>query len=236
MKKILASVIITFFLNSCGLLPYGQSLLRSIKRTLFPSDCRIEVKLDTTNLMYVDDLWDYRFFISEQTDLFEFADAVKFTPKVEFSKEGYGSWTSDQFSLDLWNILPDTEYEIQVSKFYSNNDCFLKDPVSFKIPKLKRKPSFYVYRENVFESNLNKVLPVGISNIQEFNIRYAELSVSQVVAAVASLGNRYYEQKNSLNWKSTKWKAGQKVNKFELAKGIEPRFLFWFQTKYKVVD
>lgn len=220
MKKILASVIITFFLNSCGLLPYGQSLLRSIKRTLFPSDCRIEVKLDTTNLMYVDDLWDYRFFISEQTDLFEFADAVKFTPKVEFSKEGYGSWTSDQFSLDLWNILPDTEYEIQVSKFYSNNDCFLKDTVSFKIPKLKRKPSFYVYRENVFESNLNKVLPVGISNIQEFNIRYAELSVSQVVSAVASLGNRYYEQKNSVNWKSTKWKAGQKVNSLN-SQGID---------------
>lgn len=214
MQKIIILVLFPFLLSSCGLLPYASGAIRTVKRTLFPKDCRIDVKLDTTNLTYVDDLWDYRFLISENTNLFDFADSLEISPAVDFRRDTYGSWVSEQFSLDLWNFLPDTEYQIKVNKFHSENDCFLAEPITFQIPKLKKKPSFYVFRENVFESNLNKVLPVGISNIPEFKIRYAEISVSQLVNAIANLGNRYYEQKNSINWKQSTWKAGQKVNSF----------------------
>ncbi|PKA25507.1 peptidase [Leptospira sp. mixed culture ATI2-C-A1] len=211
MRKLVLTFGLLFFLSSCHSV---SGFFRSIKRTIFPSSCRIEVKLDTTDLKYLEDLWDYRFTVTEDTNLLEFASAVQISPKPSNPKFEFSDYVSREFSLDTWNFDPGVAYEIKIEKFYAENDCFLETPVSFKLPVMQRKPSFYLSRENIFESNLNKVLPISISNVPEFQIRSAELSVPVLVNAVATLGDKYYEFENQLNWKKTVWKSGIKVNSF----------------------
>lgn len=211
MRKLVLAFSFLFFLSSCNSI---SGVFRSIKRIIFPSSCRIEVKLDTTDLKYLEDLWDYRFTVSEDTNLQEFASAVQISPKPSNLRFDYSDYVTREISLDHWNFDPNVEYEIKIGKFYAENDCFLETPVSFKLPVMARKPSFYLSRENIFESNLNKVLPIYISNVSEFQIRSAELSIPVLVNAIATLGNKYYEFENQLSWKKTVWKSGIKVNAF----------------------
>ncbi|MCW7468677.1 alpha-2-macroglobulin family protein [Leptospira kanakyensis] len=211
MRKLVLAFSLLFFLGSCNSI---TGLFRSIKRVIFPSSCRIEVKLDTTDLKYLEDLWDYQITVSEDTNLRELASAVEIFPKPSDPKTEFSDYVSREFSLDQWNFDPGVAYEIKIGKFYAENDCFLETPVSFKLPVMAKKPSFYLSRENIFESNLNKVLPISISNVPEFEIRSAELSIPILVNAVATLGNRYYDFESQLNWKKTVWKSGIKVNSF----------------------
>lgn len=153
MRKLVLSFGFLFFLSSCHSV---SGFFRSIKRSIFPSSCRIEVKLDTTDLKYLEDLWDYRFTVTEDTNLRDFASAVQISPKPSNPKTEFSDYVSREFSLDTWNFDPGVVYEIKIEKFYAENDCFLETPVSFKLPVMQRKPSFYLSRENIFESNLNK--------------------------------------------------------------------------------
>lgn len=211
MRKLVLAFGFLFFLGSCNSI---SGFFRSIKRTIFPSSCRIEVKLDTTDLKYLEDLWDYRITVSEDTNLQEFASAVQISPKPSNPRTEFSDYVSREFSLDSWNFDPGVEYEIKIGKFYAENDCFLDTPVSFKLPVMTNKPSFYLSRENIFESNLNKVLPISISNVPEFQIRSAELSIPVLVSAIATLGDKYYEYESQLNWKKSVWKSGIKINSF----------------------
>lgn len=211
MRKLALAFSFLFFFSSCNSV---GGFFRSIKRTVFPSSCRIEVKLDTTDLKYLEDLWDYKIQISEDTDFPELAEAISIHPPLKTEYSRYSSYISREFSLDHWNFDPGIEYEIKIGKFYATNDCFLETPVSFKLPAMIRKPSFYMSRENIFESNLNKVLPISISNVPEFKIRSAELTVPILVEAIANKGNGYHSYVGQLNWKNSVWKSGVKVNSF----------------------
>lgn len=211
MRKLVLALGFLFFLSSCNSI---SGIFRSIKRTIFPSSCRIEVKLDTTDLKYLEDLWDYRITVTEDTNLQELASAIQILPKPSNPRTEFSDYISREFSLDSWNFDSGVEYEIKIGKFYAENDCFLETPVSFKLPVMTNKPSFYLSRENIFESSLNKVLPISISNVPEFQIRTAELNIPTLVNAVATLGNRYYEYESQLNWKNSIWKSGLKINSF----------------------
>ncbi|MGV3665951.1 MAG: alpha-2-macroglobulin family protein [Leptospira bouyouniensis] len=211
MRKIFLWFLLLFFFVSCQSV---KGIFKSIKRTVFPSSCRLEVKLDTTGLKYLDNLWDYKIFVSEDTDFEELANAVTIQPKPTYEGTRYSSFVSREFSLDNWHFDENIEYEITISKFYATNDCFLENPVSFKLPSMVRKPSFYLSHENIFESNLNKVLPISISNVPEFKVRSAELTIPILVNAVSRYGNTYYNYDNELNWKSSTWKSGEKVNAY----------------------
>lgn len=211
MRKIFLWFMILFFFVSCQSV---KGIFKSVKRTLFPSDCRIEVKLDTTGLKYLDNLWDYKISVSEDTEFEELDAAVSISPKPSHEGTRYSSFVSREFALDNWHFDENIEYEITISKFYATNDCFLENPVSFKLPAMVRKPSFYLSHENIFESNLNKVLPISIYNVPEFKVRSAELTVSTLVNAVSRDGNKYYKYTNELQWKNSIWKAGEKVNAY----------------------
>ncbi|TGK99607.1 alpha-2-macroglobulin family protein [Leptospira levettii] len=211
MRKLLLWVSMLFFLVSCQSI---GGVFKSIKRTIFPSSCRLEVKLDTTDLKYLDNLWDYKIFVSEDTEFSELVEAVTISPKPSIEPSFGSSYISREFSLDHWNFDEYVEYQITVSKFYATNDCFLENPVSFTLPKMIRRPSFSLFNENIFESNLNKVLPIAIANVPEFEVRSANITVPILVNAIGSLGNGYYSYDKELNWKTSTWKSGEKVNSF----------------------
>lgn len=118
-----------------------------------------------------------------KTEIKEFVSAVRFIPEAKYYQEltDEYSWSSEKFSLDNWGLLSNREYEVRVSKFFSENDCIYSKEQSFKIPALPRKPGFYLNRENIFESDLNKILPISVSNIKEFKIRYAEIDPQVLV-------------------------------------------------------
>lgn len=198
-----------FLLVSCQ--SFGGAF-KSIKRTIFPSSCRLEVKLDTTDLKYIENLWDYKIVVSEDTEFFDLAEAVSISPKPSIETNFESSFLSREFSLDHWNFDENVEYQITISKFYATNDCFLENPISFKLPKMIRRPSFYLTHENIFESNLNKVLPIAIANVPEFEVRSAPITIPILVNAIASMGNGYYSYDKELKWKTSKWKSGAKVN------------------------
>ncbi|BDA78373.1 UPF0192 protein [Leptospira kobayashii] len=213
-RRILIILLLPLFVSFCGIGKFTSNAWRKISRTLFPKDCRVEVTLDTTDLKYIDDLWNYHFQVSEKTEIKEFVSAVRFIPEAKYYQEltDEYSWSSEKFSLDNWGLLSNREYEVRVSKFFSENDCIYSKEQSFKIPALPRKPGFYLNRENIFESDLNKILPISVSNIKEFKIRYAEIDPQVLVQAVSHLGNRYYEFENGIGWKNKTWIPGQKIN------------------------
>ncbi len=192
----------------------SAGVLRKMKRFLFPSDCRIELSFDTTNLKYYEDRWDYAFKTSEDIQIVEFVNAIEFTPEAKFNNhyaiENNSSYKS--FSLNQWDIQPDTDYSVKVSKFYASNDCIYDSNQSFSLSRLERKPNFWVERDSVFESDLNKVLPISISNVKEFKVKYSLIPAATVVQAVSQLGEKYYKYTSDIPWKSSTWKTGQKVN------------------------
>ncbi|MDZ4724908.1 MAG: MG2 domain-containing protein [Leptospira sp.] len=209
-------IVSTSIIFTIGFITFAMTsqLLRKAKRSLFPSDCRITITFDTSSLKYYEDRWDYNFQTSEKVEIKEFVRAIEFSPNTSFnnyySLENNSSYSS--FSLNQWEIQPETNYNIKVGKFYSENDCIYDASQTFSIPALQRKPNFWAERESVFESNLTKVLPISISNVKEFKVRYSLINASNVVQAVGQLGNKYYTYNNGINWKNAKWKTGEKAN------------------------
>ncbi|TGN17276.1 alpha-2-macroglobulin family protein [Leptospira idonii] len=209
-KRFLLLFTFFFFFESCGLV---GNVFRKVTRVLFPKDCTVEVKLDTDGIKYMDDLWDYSFRLSHRTPASDFVSSVKFTPEAKYYRDltGY-NWSEDRFSLSQWNLLPGVAYKVEVSKFYSEEDCRHSAAVHFEIPSLSYKPRFSIHSENTFESELDKVLPLSVASIEEFKVRYAEVSPQILIQAVGAAGEKYNRHTSGISWKTKTWKPGEKIN------------------------
>ncbi|GBF50875.1 alpha-2-macroglobulin family protein [Leptospira ryugenii] len=227
MFRLFTVLFLTSFLVSCNAGVYFKGFIRTIKRSILPASCQVDIKLDTSGLEYMEDLWDYEFQISEETNFTEFADAVQLTPNTQVSGANR-DWSSTRFSLSYWNLSPGVEYKIKVGKFFSENDCLHSADASdseYSIPALKVKPHFSLSRQNIFESDQNKILPVYVNNINELNVKTAELSTQALLEALSSKGRLYYESNSGLNWKKSKWKPDLKYNLYSnQGMPLEPYF------------
>ncbi|WCL50107.1 alpha-2-macroglobulin family protein [Leptospira sp. GIMC2001] len=223
--KRFATLLLSFLLLSCGVIDTGKDIYRKLARNLFPKDCKVDVSFDIEKYYYFEDQYYAKFRFSEKVEEAEFVPAVHFEPEAKYKSLNYPDTVLDRYEMDSmaiegWDLKPGVAYKITIDPFFSATDCKLSESKTFDLPAKEYRPYFSLTRNNIIEAEGQKIYPIQVRNLKDLNIKYADVSINDLIGSISSNGRNYKNINSGMNWTNLQWTVSDKTN-FDSEHGFE---------------